>query len=172
MHRVKNTLATVQAIATQTLRCAPADERAAFIARLHALSRAHDLLTSDEWNSAPLRAVVDAALEPFQQQRFTLEGPDTWLNASKSLQITLGMHELATNAAKYGALSNAAGRVHLMWEILDADRLKLCWKESGGPAVKPSKQKGFGSILIKRTFAGARLAYAPEGFSCEFEIGL
>jgi PAS domain S-box-containing protein len=172
MHRVKNTLATVQAIANQTLRRAPADERAEFTARLHALSKAHDLLTSDKWDRASLRAVVDAALEPFQQERFTLEGPDTWFNASKSLQITLAIHELATNAAKYGALGNATGRVHLTWEMWDPGRLKLRWKESGGPAAKPPKRKGFGSILIKRTFEGARFEYAPQGFSCEFEIRL
>jgi PAS domain S-box-containing protein len=170
MHRVKNTLATVQAIATQTLRRAPAEERAAFTARLHALSKAHDLLTSDKWDRAPLRAVVDAALEPFQRDRFTLEGPDAWLNASKSLQVTLAMHELATNAAKYGALRNTTGQVHLTWKILDADRLKLCWREAGGPAVRTPKSKGFGSILIEHTFDGARFEYAPEGLACTFEI--
>jgi PAS domain S-box-containing protein len=172
MHRVKNTLATVQAIATQTLRRAPADERTAFTARLHALSKAHDVLTSDKWDRAPLRDVVGAALEPFQQQRFTLEGPDSWLNASMSLQVTLALHELATNAAKYGALSNMTGRVHLTWEVLDATRLKLCWKESDGPVVTPPKRKGFGTILIKHAFEGAHFDYAPPGFSCEFEIRL
>src|SRR5436190_3348577 len=117
MHRVKNTLATVQAIASQTLRRAPADERDAFTARLHALSKAHDLLTSDKWDRAPLRDVAGAALEPFQQSRFTLEGPDSWLNPSMSLQVTLALHELATNAAKYGALSSTTGRVCLRWEM-------------------------------------------------------
>ena len=94
---------------SQAKRCvrSPADERTAFTARLHALSKAHDLLTSDKWDRAPLRDVVDAAVEPFQLERFTLEGPDTWLNASMSLQVTLALHELATNAAKYGALRNA-----------------------------------------------------------------
>jgi PAS domain S-box-containing protein len=170
MHRVKNTLATVQAISTQTLRRAPADERAAFTARLHALSKAHDLLTSDKWDRAPLRAVVDAALGPFQHDRFTLEGPNAWLNASMSLQLTLAMHELATNAAKYGAFRNAAGRVHLRWEMSDDGRLKLCWTETGGPTVVTPKRKGFGSILIEHTFEGARLEYAPQGFACTFEL--
>jgi PAS domain S-box-containing protein len=172
MHRVKNTLATVQAIATQTLRRVPADERAAFTARLHALSKAHDLLTSDKWDRAPLRDIVGAALEPFPQQRFTLEGPDSWLNASMSLQVTLALHELATNAAKYGALSNTTGRVHLTWKMLDNGQLKLSWKESGGPTVTPPKRNGFGSILIKHAFEGACFEYAPQGFSCEFEIRL
>src|SRR4029078_9376859 len=104
MHRVKNTLATAQAIAGQTLLRAPADERTAFTARLHALSKAHDLLTSDKWDRASLREIVGAALEPFEKERFALEGPEGWLNASMSLQVTLTLHELATNAAKYGAL--------------------------------------------------------------------
>jgi PAS domain S-box-containing protein len=170
MHRVKNTLATVQAISTQTLRLAPADERAAFTARLHALSKAHDLLTSDKWDRAPLRDVVDAALEPFQCQQFTIDGSDTWLNASMSLQVTLALHELATNAVKYGALRNTTGQVHLMWKFLDAGRLKLCWKENGGPVVRPPKSKGFGSILIERTFEEALFEYAPQGLTCTFEI--
>jgi PAS domain S-box-containing protein len=170
MHRVKNTLATVQAIASQTLRRAPADERAAFTARLHALSKAHDLLTSDKWDRAALREVAGAALEPFQQQRFSLEGPDSWLNASISLQVTLALHELATNATKYGALRNSSGRVHLRWELLDVGRLKLHWRENGGPAATPPKHKGFGSILIERTFEGAHFEYASEGLTCTFEI--
>ncbi|TMJ69561.1 MAG: PAS domain S-box protein, partial [Alphaproteobacteria bacterium] len=152
MHRVKNTLATVQAIASQTLRRAPADEQGAFTARLHALSKAHDLLTSDKWDRAPLRAVVGAAVEPFEKERFTLEGPESWFNASMSLQVTLALHELATNAAKYGALHNRSGQVHLTWELLDVGRLKLCWRETGGPTVRPPEHKGFGSILIEHTF--------------------
>ena len=172
MHRVKNTLATVQAIATQTLRGAPVDERAAFTARLQALSNAHDLLMSDRWDRAPLRGVVDAALVPFHHDRFNLAGPDTWLNPSMSLQVTLAMHELATNAAKYGALRNAAGRVHLTWDLVDDGRLKFYWKESGGPAIKPPKRKGFGSILIEHAFEGAHFEYAPQGLACTFKIHL
>jgi len=172
MHRVKNTLATIQAMATQTLRRTPADEREAFTARLHALSKAHDLLTTDKWDRAPLRGLVNTALQPFQQHRFTLEGPDAWLDASKSLQITLALHELATNAVKYGALSNATGRVHVAWELAAVDRLKFRWRESGGPPVGRPKRKGFGSILIEHTFEGCRFEYAPRGFVCTFDIAL
>jgi two-component sensor histidine kinase len=89
-----------------------------------------------------------------------------------SLQVTLAMHELATNAAKYGALRNTEGQVHLTWQLLDADRLRLCWKETGGRPVTTPKSKGFGSILIEHTFEGARFEYAPEGFACRFEIRL
>jgi two-component sensor histidine kinase len=170
MHRVKNTLATVQAIAAQTMRGAPSDELAAFTARLHALGRAHDLLTSDKWDRASLRSVVNGALEPFQQQRFTVEGPDAWLNASKSLRLTLALHELATNAVKYGALSNKSGRVHIAWELQEEGRLNLYWRESGGPTVAPPERKGFGSILIEHTFEDARFEYAPHGVACIVQI--
>lgn len=172
MHRVKNTLTAVLAIASQTLREAPANEREAFTARLHALSKAHDLLTSDKWDRAPLRAIVDAALAPFQQQRVKLEGPDTWLNASMAMQVTLALHELATNAVKYGALRDTTGRVHLIWKLSAADRLQLWWNEIGGPTVTPPSRKGFGSILIEHTFEGAQFNYAPQGFQCKFEIQL
>jgi two-component system CheB/CheR fusion protein len=172
MHRVKNTLATVQAIASQTLRRAPADERAAFAARLHALSKAHDLLTSDKWDRAPLRAIVEAAIEPFQQERFVLEGPEAWLSASRSLHVTLALHELATNAAKYGALSNAAGRVHVKWKAVDAGTLRFSWQEKHGPMVAQPERKGFGSTLIERTFRQVRLRYSPRGFACTFDTSL
>jgi PAS domain S-box-containing protein len=172
MHRVKNTLATVQAIAGQTLLRAPADERTAFTARLHALSKAHDLLTSDKWDRASLREVINAAVGPFQLERFTVEGPDTWLNASMSLQVTLALHELATNAVKYGALRNTTGRVRVTWERLEAGRLKLSWRETDGPRVTTPKHKGFGSILIEHAFEGARFEYAPQGLTCTFEISI
>src|SRR5262249_28168214 len=141
MHRVKNTLATVQAIASQTLRRAPADERSAFTARLHALSKAHDLLTSDTWDRASLRAIVSSALAPFQRQRVVLDGPDVSLDARKSLHLTLAIHELATNAVKYGALSNGGGQVRLHWQLLEPRRLKFCWTESGGPPVARPRRK-------------------------------
>jgi two-component sensor histidine kinase len=172
MHRVKNTLATVQAIAMQTLRRAHADEREAFAARLQTLSKAHDLLTSDRWDRAPLRAVVDAALGPFGLERITVEGADTWLNASQSLQLTLAMHELATNAVKYGALSNATGKVHVGWEVSNGGHIKFHWKESGGPSVTEPTDKGFGSILVERTFDDVQFAYAPQGLGCTFAFSL
>jgi PAS domain S-box-containing protein len=172
MHRVKNTLATVQAMATRTLRRTPAEERDAFTARLHALSKAHDLLTSDTWDKAPMRGVVGAALATFQQERFEVAGPDLMLNASKSLHMTLALHELATNAAKYGALSSAAGRVRLSWCVEGGTRLKVCWRETGGPAVRRPTRKGFGSLLIEHTFDAVRFTYSPQGLCCEFELAV
>jgi two-component system CheB/CheR fusion protein len=172
MHRVKNTLATIQAIASQTLRRAPQDEQEAFRARLQALSKAHDLLTSEKWDRAPLPDIIKAALEPFALSRFTLECPDVTLAASNALHVTLAMHELATNALKYGALSNAAGGVKVTWKVLDASTLRLYWCERGGPAVARPKRKGFGTIIIERTFDRARLRYGAHGFTCTFDVRL
>ena len=169
MHRVKNTLATVQAMAGQTMRRAPAEERDAFTARLHALGKAHDILTSDSWDRAPLRVVIGSALAPFQGQRFTLEGPEAYLNANRSLHLTLALHELATNAVKYGALSNAVGRVHVQWRLEDGG-LDVRWVETGGPVVGRPRRKGFGSQLIEHAFDGVRFQYAPTGLLCAFRV--
>jgi PAS domain S-box-containing protein len=179
-HRIKNSLATIQAIATHTLN-QHAKERDAFIARLHALGNAHDLLTSETWESAPLRAVVTKALEPFQEslhERITIDGgADVWLDSTKSVVVAMALHELATNAVKYGALSNGDGRVSIAWERqTPANRMKLVWQESGGPEVCPPKQKGFGSHLIERAFkgqlGGSEIIFNPEGLSCTLEVAL
>jgi PAS domain S-box-containing protein len=172
MHRVKNTLATVQAIASQTLCQSPDEEREAFMARLHALGKAHDLLITDRWDCAPLTAVIEAAIEPFQRDRFRLDGPDVGLNASTSLHIALALHELATNAAKYGALSNRAGRVRVRWKPMGNDRLMFSWQEQNGPPVAPPERKGFGSILIEHAFECVRFRYAPRGLTCSFNAPL
>src|SRR6202050_996670 len=179
-HRIKNTLATVQAIATQTLRSSPS-ERDTFVARLHALAGAHDLLTDDNWHQASLTDLIDRALNPFREKRrehFLIDGPDgIFLDAQKSSLLVMALHELATNATKYGALSNEKGQVSLRWEILQNDqpkRFRLCWKESGGPPVNPPKQKGFGSLLIERAIQDqlgqANLDFDRNGVVCSMEI--
>ena len=179
-HRIKNSLATIQAIATQTLN-QHAEERDAFIARLHALANAHDLLTSETWEGAPLRAIVNRALEPFQEhlhERIAMSGPsDLWLDSTKSVIVAMAMHELATNAVKYGALSTGDGHVSIAWERqLQTDRLRLIWQESGGPPVSPPKQTGFGTHLLKRAFAcqpgGSELVFNPQGICCTLEVAL
>jgi PAS domain S-box-containing protein len=181
-HRIKNTLATVQAIATQTLQNAPA-ERDAFVARLHALAGAHDLLRDDNWQQAALSDLVGKALNAFQdkhQERFVIDGPGgIFLDAQKSSLLVMVLHELATNAVKYGALSNETGQVHVAWETSGdgpAKCFRLCWKESGGPPVNPPKQKGFGSLLIERALQNqlgqARLDFDPQGLVCSIEISL
>ena len=177
-HRIKNSLATVQAIATQTLN-RHAEERDAFIARLHALDNAHDLLTSETWQTAPLHSIVTQALKPFQEQhheRIAVEGPaDVWLDATKSVVVAMVIHELATNALKYGALSNGSGHVSVTWDQHSQPSLvKLVWRESGGPEVGPPERKGFGSHLIERAFGGqlgmAQLVFSPQGLTCMLEV--
>jgi len=169
MHRIKNTLATVQAIAGQTLRKTLGRE--AFLARLHALGETHDPLTMQNWDQAPLRDVIGRALKPFessQQQRITVDGPSVGVPAKTSLMLTMCLHELATNAAKYGGLSNSSGQVHIGWELLGngVDRkVKLVWQETGGPPVSVPRRKGFGSLLIEQSFIGygeTSLEFRPD----------
>ena len=180
-HRIKNTLATVQAIARQTMRGAPEEEREAFNARLMALADAHDLLTLERWNRAALRDVVDRALKPFQQRhnaRILVQGPDdVWVDAQKSSLLTMALHELATNAVKYGSLSNHYGIVRLQWEVLaeeDVQRARISWREIGGPLVIAPERKGFGSFLIERALQGGggktRLDFNPNGLTCLLEV--
>jgi PAS domain S-box-containing protein len=182
-HRIKNLLATVQAIARQTLKGAPADERDAFVARLMALANAQDLLTLERWNRAAVHDVVDRALRPFEAKhnaRFLTKGPqDVWVDAQRASLLTMALHELATNAVKYGALSNGYGVVSLAWEVTgeeDAQKVRLNWRELGGPLVVPPEHKGFGSFLIERALqgsgGGAKLDFNPNGLICSLEVAL
>jgi PAS domain S-box-containing protein len=183
-HRIKNLLATVQAIARQTLKGAPADEREAFVARLMALANAQDLLTLERWNRAAVREVVDRALRPFEVKhsaRFLTKGPeDVWVDAQRASLLTMALHELATNAVKYGALSNGYGVVSLGWEVTgeeDAQSVRFTWRELGGPPVVPPERKGFGSFLIERALqgsggGGAKLDFNPNGLICSLEVAL
>jgi two-component sensor histidine kinase len=171
-HRVKNTLATVQSIVNQTLRGATDIEsaRAAVDARVIALAGAHDLLTDRSWTGADIVDLVTRAVAPFVAGRIVLDGPSVDISPSQALGLSLALHELATNAAKYGALSCPEGRVELRWKVQD-DRLHLSWRESGGPRVDPPSRRGFGSRLIEnalcRDLGGqTRLELAPEGVRC------
>ena len=175
-HRVKNTLATVQSMAAQTLRNEPdpviAFEK--FEARLLGLSGVHDILTRESWHGAALHEVVERALRPFDEAatRFTIDGPAVRLQPGGALTMALILHELATNALKYGALSNAEGRVTLAWTYAEDDRaLQVAWTETGGPPVTAPTRKGFGSRLIERSLGGelkgaATMDYRPEGLAC------
>jgi PAS domain S-box-containing protein len=174
-HRVKNTLATVQSLAMQTLRGAerPADAREVFEARLSALSRAHDVLVVQSWEGAGLRDVVSRALEPFRTDRdsFVLEGPNVRLSPKQVLALSLALHELATNAVKYGALSGEAGQVAIGWSIepgAEGAEIELTWTESGGPPVAEPGRTGFGTRLIQRSLthdlgSEASIDFRPEG---------
>jgi two-component sensor histidine kinase len=170
-HRLKNTLAMVQAIANQTLRRANnvQEARLALESRLIALGTAQDVLTNTKWESAELDAIVRNALVPhgLDAERFTIGGPVLRLSSRCALALSLALHELATNAAKYGALSVEGGMVKIGWDML-GETVHFHWLEQGGPAVTPPERTGFGSILIEKSLAGyfrgtARIEYAATG---------
>ena len=174
-HRVKNTLATVQAIASQTFAGSDTDPAAkeAFESRLIALSNAHSVLTEQSWESAEMHQIIAQAMRPHADtQRFGIEGPAIELTPRAAVAIAMSIHELATNAAKYGALSNGAGRVAISWRLGDEQAiLNLEWKESGGPAVREPQRRGFGSKLIERSLShdldgAAKINYFADGVVC------
>ncbi|WP_336489728.1 sensor histidine kinase [Methylobacterium nigriterrae] len=184
-HRMKNTLTMVQAIASQTLRNAPDLETAqeALAARLIALGRAHDILLSGSRESASLEAVVRGALaihDDAQIGRLQVKGPFVHVGSRGALSLALMIHELATNAAKYGALSTPDGFVRLEWSLVQTGpepTVRLCWTEHGGPPVTPPSRRGFGSRLIERGLAGSidgevGLSFPPEGVICELTAPL
>ena len=183
-HRVKNTLATVQSLASQTARSAhtPAAFREGFEGRLIALSKAHDQLTMHHWESADLRELLSGSLAPYAgvgSERVVLRGEDVVLRPRAVLTLAMAVHELTTNAAKYGALSVPGGRIEIHWRPVrgDNDRLllRIDWIEHNGPPVAQPKQRGFGSKLIEGSIAAelggtACLAFEPEGLRCEILI--
>jgi signal transduction histidine kinase/CheY-like chemotaxis protein len=176
-HRVKNTLATVQSIAVQSFRGrTDGGGREMFEARLLALSRAHDVLTDESWQGANLDEVVAQAIAPYRDRhldRFAVRGPQVRVSAKQALSITMALHELATNAVKYGALSNDKGRVDIDWsETSGGEWLRMEWREKGGPAVVPPRHRGFGTRLIERGLAEelggtTRIEFHPDGVWCE-----
>jgi len=179
-HRVKNSLATVQSIAAQTLRSSASPEffREAFESRLVALSQTHDLLTRESWAGASLREVFDVELHAMAGEdrvSFAYEA-DVRLNPKAAVALGMGIHELATNAAKYGALSTPAGHVAVSWTI-DQNLLRLTWVESGGPSVTPPARRGFGARLLERGLAaelsgGVELTYDAAGLVCQMALPL
>lgn len=179
-HRVKNTLATVQSIVGQSLREHGADgELTTVIAeRLQALAGVHDVLTHKGWTTADIRDLVEGAIAPFnaQSKRVVFGGPPVKLSPRAATALALALHELATNATKYGALSNATGRVAINWEV-DGTDLDLHWAESGGPRVTPPSRRGFGTRLIETALAGSTfgtvdLDYRPAGLLFRFRAPL
>ena len=181
-HRAKNTLASVQSIALQTLRHAehPAAFSATFIERIHALGRAHELLTEASWQGAALADVVDRTLKVYAPNergaRVALSGPAVRLGPNAAVTLNMAFHELATNAVKYGALSTPDGRVDVDWTVdADAGTVIIDWRESGGPEVAIPSRRGFGSRLIEQALARemggeARLSFQPEGLWCRFRL--
>jgi PAS domain S-box-containing protein len=172
-HRVKNSLASVQAIALHSFRGVSLDNLDNFNGRLLALSRAHDVLRDASWQSPSIREVVDGAVETFGGERFEIGGPDCEIDTKAAVSLSMVLHELGTNAAKYGALGAAKGTVHLSWSLDDrgdAVSIDLQWEERNGPAIGTPGQSGFGTKLIRQVAAefggSAVLDFRPEGLSC------
>jgi len=180
-HRVKNTLATVQSIAIQTARSHvdPATFAETFQSRIMALSHTHNLLTKSHWEGADLRAILEHETEAYGAARVSLNGPPVALEPAMALSFGMIFHELTTNAAKYGALSTADGRLLIDWAVADqrARMLKLTWREMDGPKVTEPDRRGFGSRLIERNIrhdlAGEmELSYAADGLIAELTVPL
>jgi PAS domain S-box-containing protein len=184
-HRVKNTLATVQSIASQTLRNAQTTQEAnqALESRLFALSRVHDVLTRENWEAASLHEIVAQAVEPYRshvESRIQFAGPTIRVPPRMALALAMALQELATNAVKYGALSNESGQVGVRWSV-DGNAtppcLRIRWEETGGPPVQAPKRRGFGTRLIERSLAHdpdakVEISFAPAGIICKVETPL
>ncbi|MXO97930.1 histidine kinase [Altererythrobacter xixiisoli] len=179
-HRVKNSLASVLSIIALTRRRSKTlDEFADGLdGRIRALSATHDLLTQSDWGTTPVRAVVETELRPYanaSDHEIVLNGPEISLAPNDALSLGLATHELATNAAKYGALSQAGGTVSVSWELVGEGKARIVWKESGGPPVPEQRGRGFGTDLIERVVANelktpVELDFPPDGVRCVLQV--
>jgi light-regulated signal transduction histidine kinase (bacteriophytochrome) len=178
-HRVKNTLANIEALVMQT--SLSADTLSAFVeglaARIQSMAKAHSLLSQSRWEGVSINSLLMEELDPYIHGHLVFEivGPDVVLTSKSALALSLAVHELATNAAKYGALSAPGGRVAIRWSLTEPGGLTLSWTESGGPPVSPPKRRGFGSTLIERALAmetdgHACLRYLPGGVVCDVAL--
>ncbi len=181
-HRIKNTLATVSAIASQSFRTAPTIEHGqkALEGRLSALGRAHDLLMQISWSNASLAHTLNDAIEPFESEgakRFHFNGPDIKITSGAVIALAMTFNELCTNTTKFGALSTPSGRVEVTWTLNQEEkRLHLEWTESGGPLVHPPTRRSFGTRMMeslgKQLNGGVRLDYQPSGFVYRLDVPL
>ncbi|MFH5925099.1 HWE histidine kinase domain-containing protein [Roseomonas xinghualingensis] len=185
-HRVKNTLAAVQSVAVQTLREADISPvlQATLVERLKALGRAHDMLVRTGWKGALLSEVLERTLSPYAGNggavRYSTEGPSVRLSSDTTVILNLALHELATNAAKYGALSAPSGHVEVVWEVEQRPEEKtpavvISWREREGPPVRPSVRRGFGTRMLERALpyqsgGEAKLSFEPEGVECRMRL--
>ena len=178
-HRVKNTLANIQALIVQTSRSAAS--LTGFVegldARIQSMAKAHSLLSESRWEGVSIDRLLHEEIDPYGHQdlRIAIHGPDIVLTPKSALSLSLAVHELATNAAKFGSLSVESGRVEVSWRLSAAGSIALVWQESGGPAVTPPANRGFGSTLIERALAmetggGAMIHYLPAGVVCEVSL--
>ncbi|MDB5619061.1 HWE histidine kinase domain-containing protein [Tardiphaga sp.] len=181
-HRIKNTLATVSAIASQSLRTATsiAHGQQAIEGRLLALGRAHDLLLQVSWANAGLAHIIRGATEAYDSQsegRFTITGPDIKITSGAVIALAMTLNELCTNTTKFGALSVPTGRIDINWQINEAtERLKLVWRESGGPPVQAPTRRSFGTRMMgslgQQLSGQVELSYDPSGFVYELDVPL
>jgi diguanylate cyclase len=179
---VKNTLAAVQSISRQSAKRAGSleDFRDLFESRLIALSHTHNALTRTAWQHASLRDLLAEQLGPYPAEQVRLEGPEVELVPREALALGMVFHELATNAAKYGALSSPSGLLQVAWEVAPGRQgreLRLTWTESGGPPVVKPARRGFGSRMVQGSVTGelageAELVFEPEGFRCHLRVPL
>jgi two-component sensor histidine kinase len=181
-HRVKNTLSIVQALATQTFTGGVEDAafRSAFTDRLVALGRAHNVLSETAWREVTMPSLVARAIEPFMangSRRISIDGEDMMLSPALIVDLALCLHELGTNATKYGSLSAGQGAVEIRWRRVAEGRVELAWRESGGPQVRPPTRRGFGSRLLQQGLSrGAHPVvhtdYAPDGlrWTAQFDV--
>jgi two-component sensor histidine kinase len=179
-HRIKNMLATVSAIASQSLRTATSIEHGqhAIESRLLALGRAHDLLLQASWSSASLAHIVKGATEPYDSEgRFSIQGPDFKVASGAVIALAMTLNELCTNTTKFGALSVPAGRIAIAWTVDDSNaRLHLTWTETGGPEIHAPTRRSFGTRLIEtlgRQLNGkVEMTYDPNGFIYALDVPL
>ncbi|CAN5399553.1 HWE histidine kinase domain-containing protein [soil metagenome] len=180
-HRVKNTLATIQSIASQSLRNAGVDlaVRGAFEGRLMAIAATHNVLTDENWSAASLRQIIDGSVTPYRNNpsQLTISGEDLLVSPKPAVVMALAFHELAINALKYGALSVAGGHVDIHWAVEGGDRLNIDWTERGGPVVRPPERRGFGSRIVELALPGelggqVDVDYRAEGLHCRISSPL
>ena len=178
-HRVKNTLANIQALVTQSSRGATSltDFVEGLERRIHSMAKAHSLLTQTRWEGVSVESLLTEELGPYMQGlgAIQLGGDEAVLTPKSALSLSLAVHELATNAAKFGSLSQAEGLVSVSWRVSDRGSMILTWRESGGPQVVPPRRRGFGSTLIDRALAletggSSTIDYAPTGVVCEIML--
>jgi two-component sensor histidine kinase len=175
-HRTSNLLTVIQSIAQRSLAgdLSLAQGREIFEARLQALARTHSQLTSSKMDAVSLEEIVRSELEAFPSQT-KVEGAEILLDYQQAQKFSLAVHELTTNALKYGALSVPTGGVRIAWSVSNngnGAELKFRWEEHGGPPVVVPTREGFGSTLLKAAFAKTRMDYTPDGFSCEIEANV
>lgn len=185
-HRVKNAFAVAASIASQTFRTSETTDgaRQTLSGRLASMAQAQDLVFANGGGNADLRSLVEQVLEPYgnseERDRIELAGPDVNVNAQAATAIAMALHELSTNALKYGALSVASGRVSIGWRTGNAEAgvsLIVQWRESGGPPVSPPQRRGFGSLLVEQSLAydlngSAQMDFRPEGLVCTIRAAI